>query len=62
MPGARLSQINGMAPSLSGRVPGCAFAPRCMRATPQCVTDQPPVTTIPGREFRCFVPLEAHAA
>ena len=61
-PGARLSQINGMAPSLSGRVPGCAFAPRCMRATPQCVTDQPPVTTIPGREFRCFVPLEAHAA
>ncbi|MEG1454404.1 MAG: ABC transporter ATP-binding protein, partial [Comamonas sp.] len=24
-PGARLSQINGMAPSLSGRVPGCAF-------------------------------------
>ena len=61
-PGARLSQINGMAPSLSGRVPGCAFAPRCTRATPQCVADQPPVTTIPGREFRCFVPLEATAA
>ena len=61
-PGARLSQINGMAPSLSGRVPGCAFAPRCTRATPQCVAEQPAVTTIPGREFRCFVPLEAHAA
>ena len=61
-PGARLSQINGMAPSLSGRVPGCAFAPRCTRATPQCVAEQPPVTTIPGREFRCFDPLEAPAA
>ena len=61
-PGARLAQINGMAPSLSGRVPGCAFAPRCTRATPQCVAEQPPVTTIPGREFRCFDPLEAPAA
>ena len=58
-PGARLSQINGMAPSLSGRVPGCAFAPRCGRATQRCVDEQPPVTHIPGREFRCFIPLEA---
>ncbi len=58
-PGARLSQINGMAPSLSGRVPGCAFAPRCGRATQRCVDEQPPVTQIPGREFRCFIPLEA---
>ncbi|MDR2330943.1 MAG: ABC transporter ATP-binding protein [Comamonas sp.] len=61
-PGERLTQINGMAPSLSGRVPGCAFAPRCSRATPRCVDEQPPVTTIPGRAFRCFVPLEAPAA
>ena len=61
-PGERLTQINGMAPSLSGRVPGCAFAPRCGRATPRCVDEQPPVTTIPGRAFRCFVPLEAPAA
>ncbi len=61
-PGERLTQINGMAPSLSGRVPGCAFAPRCSRAIPRCVDEQPPVTTIPGREFRCFVPLEAPAA
>ena len=61
-PGARLSQINGMAPSLSGRVPGCAFAPRCGRATQRCVDEQPPVTHIPGREFRCFFPLEATRA
>ena len=61
-PGARLSQINGMAPSLSGRVPGCAFAPRCGRATQRCVDEQPPVTHIPGREFRCFIPLEASRA
>ena len=61
-PGARLTQINGMAPSLSGRVPGCAFAPRCTHATAQCVAEQPAVTQIPGREFRCFVPLAAHSA
>ena len=62
VPGARLSQINGMAPSLSGRVPGCAFAPRCSRATARCVAEQPPVTSIPGREFRCFVPLDMPTA
>ena len=61
-PGARLSQINGMAPSLSGRVPGCAFAPRCTRATVQCVSEQPAVTQVPGREFRCFVPLPTVSA
>ena len=61
-PGERLTQINGMAPSLSGRVPGCAFAPRCTHATQHCVDDMPPVTAIPGREFRCFHPLQAQPA
>ncbi|MEG1200607.1 MAG: ABC transporter ATP-binding protein [Comamonas sp.] len=61
-PGARLTQINGMAPSLSGRVPGCAFAPRCTHATQHCVDHQPDLTTVPGREFRCFHPLDAQPA
>ena len=59
VPGQRLSQINGMAPSLSGRVPGCAFAPRCSHATQHCVSEMPERTVIPGREFRCFHPLDA---
>ena len=58
-PGQRLAQINGMAPSLSGRVPGCAFAPRCAYAQPQCVQQQPALTDIPGRQYRCFFPLQA---
>ena len=64
-PGQRLAQINGMAPSLSGRVPGCAFAPRCTRASNRCLSEQPaPRTeeTAQGlREYRCFHPLEASA-
>ncbi|SDL93093.1 peptide/nickel transport system ATP-binding protein [Oryzisolibacter propanilivorax] len=57
-PGERLAQINGMAPSLSARVPGCAFAPRCARASQRCVTEQPAPTQVPGRMFRCFHPLQ----
>ena len=62
-PGQRLVQIEGMAPSLSARVPGCAFAPRCARASARCAGEQPPVTQASGREFRCFHPLPetAHA-
>ena len=64
-PGQRLAQINGMAPSLSGRVSGCAFAPRCPRASNRCLSEQPaPSTeeTAQGlREYRCFHPLEASA-
>ncbi|PAT31961.1 methionine ABC transporter ATP-binding protein [Vandammella animalimorsus] len=64
-PGQRLAQINGMAPSLSGRVSGCAFAPRCTRASNRCLSEQPaPRTeeTAQGlREYRCLHPLEASA-
>ncbi|PAT34215.1 ABC transporter ATP-binding protein [Vandammella animalimorsus] len=64
-PGQRLAQINGMAPSLSGRVSGCAFAPRCPRASARCLSEQPaPSTeaTAQGpREYRCFHPLQASA-
>ncbi|MDO4724673.1 MAG: ABC transporter ATP-binding protein [Comamonadaceae bacterium] len=64
-PGQRLAQINGIAPSLSGRVSGCAFAPRCPRASARCACEQPAPTTEATaqgqREYRCFHPLEASA-
>ena len=41
-PGARLHQINGMAPSLSGRPSGCAFRPRCPSAVTRCTEQAPP--------------------
>jgi peptide/nickel transport system ATP-binding protein len=35
-PGARLPQIEGMAPSLAARPVGCAFRPRCPSAVTRC--------------------------
>ena len=56
-PGARLHQINGMAPSLSGRPSGCAFRPRCPSAVTRCTEQAPTVTTEGPRSFRCYVPI-----
>jgi len=39
----RLAEIPGMVPSLSGRLPGCSFAPRCPLATAQCRETAPPL-------------------
>ena len=58
-PGERLRQISGMAPSLSNRPAGCAFAPRCAQAQPQCTTSEPERTTVGARTYRCFAPLVA---
>src|SRR3546814_219483 len=40
-PGARLHQIEGMAPSLAGRPAGWAFRPRCPSAITRCVAPAP---------------------
>ncbi len=37
----RLEEIAGIVPSLREDIPGCAFAPRCSRATARCTTDRP---------------------
>ncbi len=58
-PGERLRQISGMAPMLSNRPPGCAFAPRCAHASAPCTTSEPANTTIGQRSYRCFAPLVA---
>jgi peptide/nickel transport system ATP-binding protein len=56
--GAPLAQIPGMAPSLASLPPGCAFAPRCPRATELCRTVPPAPTAHGGaREIRCHHPL-----
>ena len=53
--GARLFQIEGMAPNMLALPPGCAFAPRCHRASPACA-QEPPIETLRGRALRCFHP------
>ncbi len=62
MPGGRLHQINGMAPSLASRPSGCAFRPRCPNAITRCTEKAPNITTEGTRSFRCYVPNAPEAA
>jgi peptide/nickel transport system ATP-binding protein len=55
--GRRLAQIDGMAPRLDSRPAGCAFAPRCPRATGSCRELDPPEKVEEGRHTRCHHPL-----
>ena len=42
--GRRLIPIDGQPPDLARMPPGCAFRPRCPRATPECDTTRPALT------------------
>lgn len=57
--GSRLAQIQGMAPPAQNRPSGCAFRPRCTRATEECLQDPPAIAPAPGRSLRCFNPMPA---
>ncbi len=53
--GRRLKAIEGSVPPLTELPRGCAFAPRCPDALPQCQLEPPPIADIgPGRVVRCF--------
>ncbi len=56
--GARLAQIPGMAPRLTELPRGCAFRPRCDRASERCRGEIPRSNPAPGRELRCIHPLQ----
>lgn len=56
-PGEPLAQIPGTTPSLLSLPPGCAFAPRCARASAAC-TREPDLTMDNGRGWRCFHPVQ----
>src|SRR5690606_14660936 len=43
-PSERLLAIPGNPPNLANIPPGCAFAPRCDVAMPQCVAERPALT------------------
>jgi len=58
--GRPLAQIPGMAPSLLRPTEGCAFRPRCPRASERCFAEPAITEPLPGRPVRCFHPhLEA---
>lgn len=53
----RLSTIPGLPPALGERPEGCAFRPRCARASAACLQVPALVAVSPGHEVRCFHPL-----
>ena len=57
VPGSRLPQVPGSAPSLSDLPTGCSFAPRCPRAAPTCSTPPPVQTFEDGRTALCHYPI-----
>lgn len=48
---SRLTEIPGMVPTLNQPVTGCAFAPRCARATDRCRAEAPPFERVAGTHF-----------
>ena len=54
----RLAQIPGTPPSLEHLPQGCAFRPRCARATDACLIEPPSVVDASGRSLRCYHPIE----
>ncbi|HRL20895.1 MAG TPA: ABC transporter ATP-binding protein [Alcaligenes sp.] len=61
-PGQRLRQIDGMAPTLTGREAGCPFRPRCTHATERCGQSAPQMQRHGQQDYRCFHPLTREAA
>ena len=58
----RLQTIPGRPPNLLKLTQGCAFAPRCSRATEKCSQERPNLepTGTEGHFFACWNPLEAN--
>lgn len=51
----RLSEIDGIVPSLFNLREGCSFAPRCLHSTQQCEQSFPPLESIgPGHTVACW--------
>ncbi|UOM34457.1 dipeptide/oligopeptide/nickel ABC transporter permease/ATP-binding protein [Acuticoccus sp. I52.16.1] len=61
-PDRKVKAIPGRPPSLVDPPPGCAFAPRCLRAEDDCRAGPIPLLErAPGRAARCIHPLDAPA-
>ncbi|CAH1659241.1 murein tripeptide ABC transporter/oligopeptide ABC transporter ATP binding subunit OppD [Hyphomicrobiales bacterium] len=56
-PGARLNQIDGVAPRIDARPSGCPFRPRCPRVQPVCAERDPEAAGEGARSFRCHNPV-----
>ena len=59
--GQRLPTIAGAPPDLAALPPGCAFAPRCVSASAQCLAQVPPVQRDRAQALACWHPVEHRA-
>ena len=55
----RLAAIPGGPPRLGARGAGCAYAPRCGKATDVCATTRPELTRLGGSQAACWHPDRA---
>ncbi len=58
---SRLRAIEGQPPDLAGKMPGCAFAPRCPHVRERCREEEPPLVGEGGHRFACWYPLAVDA-
>ncbi len=59
----KLAALAGSVPSAVDPLPGCAFAPRCVVATPACEATPPdPSAIAPGRVSACILPFDEVSA
>jgi len=59
----KLAALAGAVPSPASPLPGCAFEPRCLLATPECSATPPdPVAVAPERVSACLLPLDVVTA
>jgi peptide/nickel transport system ATP-binding protein len=59
----KLAALAGSVPSAVDPLPGCAFAPRCVVATPACEATPPdPSAIAPGRVSACILPFDVVSA
>ncbi|MFW5816398.1 MAG: ABC transporter ATP-binding protein [Wenzhouxiangella sp.] len=54
----RLKPLAGQVPDSDWQPPGCAFAPRCVKATARCRESKPEPVAEGRRDFRCFHPVD----
>src|SRR5665213_436064 len=58
-PRKALVTVPGLPPDLTQPPPGCRFAPRCPRASEQCVVAEPPLEgSDAGHRFACWHPVD----
>ncbi|HEY9028157.1 MAG TPA: oligopeptide/dipeptide ABC transporter ATP-binding protein, partial [Burkholderiaceae bacterium] len=54
---ARLAQIEGALPRLDEIPPGCAFHPRCPKASPRCGEERPELALVQRTRAACWWPI-----